>query len=56
MSAIVILLILVVAVIVTFSKAGECFHCGSREVHKWSTWGTRGLCLKCEAEDKGMED
>lgn len=30
-----------------FSKAEECYQCGSRKVAERSPFGTRGICRKC---------
>jgi membrane protein DedA with SNARE-associated domain len=49
-------LVVVVAIVVVFSQAGECYYCGSRlkDKSQRSTWGTRGLCDKCRCEGKEL--
>lgn len=51
---IIVALVILVAVIVVFSKAMECYFCGSREVTSRTTFGTRGLCDKCWAKGKEL--
>ena len=50
MSEIIFLVVLVSSFLVIFSKAGECYYCGSRNIHRYSTYKTRGVCCKCKDE------
>mgnify|MGYP007012665491 CR=1 FL=1 len=51
---IIVALVILVSVVVVFSKAMECYFCGSREVESRTTFGTRGLCDKCRREGKEL--
>ena len=51
---IIVALVIVIAVVVVFSKAMECYFCGSRSVTSRSKLGTRGLCNKCRNEGKEL--
>ncbi len=41
------LLFVVVVLVIVFSKAGECYECGSRDPSVFSSAKTRALCDKC---------
>lgn len=51
---IIVALVIVIAVVFVFSKAMECYFCGSRNVTIRSKFGTRGLCNKCCCEGKEL--
>ena len=42
----------VFAFIVVFSRAEECYYCGSRSVVKRSRHRTLAICFTCKDEDK----
>ena len=47
-------LVILVLVVVVFSKAMECYFCGSRELTRRSKLGTRGLCDECQFGGKKL--
>lgn len=47
-------LVILVSVVVVFSKAMECYFCGSRELTSRSRLGTRGLCNECQCEGENL--
>ena len=51
---IIVALVILFAVVVVFSKAMECYFCGSRGVTSRSKFGTRGLCDECRGEGKEL--
>mgnify|MGYP003632195335 CR=1 FL=1 len=44
---IILFIVFLSIVVVVFSKAMECYFCGSREVTSRTQFRTRGLCDKC---------
>ena len=52
---IIVALVIVFAVVVVFSKAMECYFCGSRGVTSRSKLGTRGLCGECLSKGKELQ-
>lgn len=41
------LFFIVAILLLSLSKAEECYHCGSRKVVERSGLGIRGICSKC---------
>jgi hypothetical protein len=49
-----IVLITIISIIVVFSRAEECYHCGSRRVARRTKFKTKGICLVCTYNGKKL--
>lgn len=48
-------LIILGAFVYTFSRAGECYYCGSRKVTQFSKYKTRALCDSCWCKGRTLK-
>lgn len=51
---IVAVLVVLVSIVVVFSRAEECYFCGDRDVMERSKFSTRGLCGKCVKNGRNL--
>lgn len=51
---IIVFLVIIASIIFVFSKAMECYFCGSRDVTSRTKFGTKGLCDKCWSQGKEL--